>query len=1099
MKKFLVFFIKRFVASGNRTAVLFFITLCSLLPAFLYCQVDTAWVRRYNGPGNGSDYAYCLAVDSQGNVYVTGGSNGSGTGTDYATIKYKSNGDTAWVRRYNGLVNGNDQANYIMVDRYGNVYVTGYSDNHPHPDTTNYDYVTIKYDSSGVEQWAMRYNGPCDSSDEAYALAVDYHGNIYVTGRSVGSGTNYDYATIKYDEYGNEQWVQRYNGPGNEIDGAKAIIGDSTGNVYVTGGSVGSGTSMDYATIKYDEYGNEQWVRRYNGPLGHYVDCAYAIAIDNSNNVYVTGESYCAAGSGHFFDYVTIKYDVSGDEQWVAIYSTLQQDQARSIAVDGQGNVYVTGNTGWYGTQYSSDIGTVKYDSTGVEQWVARFDGWGAWDEANDIAVDGQGNVYVTGYCYIGYITIKYSSFGSELWRVHESWLSSASSIAVDEQGNVYVTGGLGNDYTTIKYVQTPQLPDLELLTTNNTTPPSYLYLSNISVLWGTNYTEEYPWTDKEFIGAVIRNTGSVAVNNVLVRFYVDGQPIGDTIIDTIMPGDTCVVDRIWDLPDPVTENKLVEVRIDPDNTIQESNEDNNNAAENVSIYYAKRTQNPIRHYDLRTDAYGQFSNFDWNSYDALWVAFQTLFINPFEWTPLERLQLGVLFPLYALRAFSGGHCYGMSATSIHYFDYPSMIPPPYTRTFDLTQEVAQNNINRYHMTQFFDVLYAAFLSWLTNPSQEYTYLYQSLRNLHEPAMLIAAKHATSCYKMVERGSKKLSYVYDNNDSYGPPGVVTTYSNLGVFDLASNIFSCYAYDRLNYKEFSQSPENYPHGFPYYFWDDPPHDFNVLVRRPRLELGDWARVLLEEVWRRLLGQQIAEGKHQLTIACPVRGLITDNYDRRIGFVGDSLVNEIPGATIDTGFTVEIYNLPDSLTYSVNTAAYDTGKMSIGLVMPLDTNLVRVVTFDTIPMLSTTRTEFSFTRTDTLFQMEVDWDSNGVPDTILNPNFNDTMSVPQVAVKEPEQLIPILPLTFSLSENAPNPFKSQTIIRYSLPKESKVSLLIYDVSGKLVKVLVNGPKKPGVYNLIWNGTDDQGKKVAQGVYFYALRTDNQRFQKKMLMLK
>jgi hypothetical protein len=133
------------------------------------------------------------------------------------------------------------------------------------------------------------------------------------------------------------------------------------------------------------------------------------------------------------------------------------------------------------------------------------------------------------------------------------------------------------------------------------------------------------------------------------------------------------------------------------------------------------------------------------------------------------------------------------------------------------------------------------------------------------------------------------------------------------------------------------------------------------------------------------------------------------------------------------------------------------------------------------------------------MEVDWDSNGVPDTILNPNFNDTMSVPQVAVKEPEQLIPILPLTFSLSENAPNPFKSQTIIRYSLPKESKVSLLIYDVSGKLVKVLVNGPKKPGVYNLIWNGTDDQGKKVAQGVYFYALRTDNQRFQKKMLMLK
>jgi len=61
--------------------------LSLLLPALLYSQVDTAWVRRYNGPGNGSDYAGSLAVDGSGNVYVTGAS-GPINMPDYATIKY---------------------------------------------------------------------------------------------------------------------------------------------------------------------------------------------------------------------------------------------------------------------------------------------------------------------------------------------------------------------------------------------------------------------------------------------------------------------------------------------------------------------------------------------------------------------------------------------------------------------------------------------------------------------------------------------------------------------------------------------------------------------------------------------------------------------------------------------------------------------------------------------------------------------------------------------------------------------------------------------------------------------------------------------------
>jgi hypothetical protein len=118
------------------------LTLLSLvlwaLPAVAQ-DVDTAWVRIYNGTGDNSDYAYAIAVDAIGNVCVTGQSWGSGTAYDYATIKYDSNGDTAWVRRYNNVSgNGSDGATAIAVDGGNNVCVTGYSWN-----GANTDYVTI--------------------------------------------------------------------------------------------------------------------------------------------------------------------------------------------------------------------------------------------------------------------------------------------------------------------------------------------------------------------------------------------------------------------------------------------------------------------------------------------------------------------------------------------------------------------------------------------------------------------------------------------------------------------------------------------------------------------------------------------------------------------------------------------------------------------------------------------------------------------------------------------------------------------------------------------------------------------------------------------
>ena len=167
-----------------------------------------------------------------------------------------------------------------------------------------------------TEEWVARYDGPANERDCAKAIAIDDSGNVYVTGESYGPKpeTDCDYATVKYNSDGEEQWVVRYDGPESSSDGATAIAVDAAGNVYVIGGSTGSETYFDYATVKYNASGVEQWVARYDGPESH-SDYPTAIAVDDAGNVYVTGKSI---GSETYGDYATVKYNSDGEEQWVA-------------------------------------------------------------------------------------------------------------------------------------------------------------------------------------------------------------------------------------------------------------------------------------------------------------------------------------------------------------------------------------------------------------------------------------------------------------------------------------------------------------------------------------------------------------------------------------------------------------------------------------------------------------------------------------------------------------------------------------------------------------------------------------------------------------
>ena len=430
------------------------------IPSAPYGGVQQAWVARYNGTGNLDDVAEAVVIDNSGNVYVAGDSEGSGTGSDYVTIKYDSAGQQQWVARYDGPAHDFDEADAIALDKAGNVYVTGFSVGLG----GYFRYVTIKYNLAGQTQWIAHYNGIGNGNDIALAIAVDALDNVYVTGQSFDSPLASDYATVKYNSAGQEQWVARYNHFGGGLNGATAIAVDTAGNVYVTGES-----DYDYATIKYDPAGREQWVARYNGPgpVGNSADGATAIAIDDSGNIYVTGFS---VSSGDDYDYATIKYSSAGQEQWVSRYNGPGNDWdlANDIVVDKSGNVYVTGQS--VGTTYPDyDYATIKYDSAGREQWVARYNGPGnGEDDATRIVLDSAGNAYVTGASEgsrgaFDYATIKYNPSGDQQWVArYEGPANSydlARAIAVDGSGNVYVSGnsaglGTGSDYSTIKYVQ---------------------------------------------------------------------------------------------------------------------------------------------------------------------------------------------------------------------------------------------------------------------------------------------------------------------------------------------------------------------------------------------------------------------------------------------------------------------------------------------------------------------------------------------------------------------------------------------------------------------------------------------------------------------
>ena len=353
--------------------------------------------------------------------------------------------------------------------------------------------------------WAKGATGS-NGDDLASSVAVDASGNTLVTGwfnspsitfgstTLTNTGTQNVFLT-KYDANGNVIWAKKAGG--TTSDGANSVTVDASGNIYIAGffnsptisfGSISLTNSGNYNffVAKYDANGNIIWARNAGGTSDN---CANAVAVDNSGNVYVTG--YFANNSTMIFgtttltrlgycSIFTVKYNASGTVLWAKKAGGSGDDESTSIAVDVSGNIYLAGYFGSPSISFglttltnSSTSGSTpdtylaKYDLNGNVIWVKKANGLGE-DRITSVALDHSGNIYVSGnysentltfdsitlpgtagYQYI-FLT-KYDATGNVLWAksAGETSLCNAISIVLDTNGNIFESGSFsGNNFT---------------------------------------------------------------------------------------------------------------------------------------------------------------------------------------------------------------------------------------------------------------------------------------------------------------------------------------------------------------------------------------------------------------------------------------------------------------------------------------------------------------------------------------------------------------------------------------------------------------------------------------------------------------------------
>lgn len=326
------------------------------------------FVARYDTAGNRlwlvqrgtaeRDCAYGAAVDTAGNVYVTGYTGAGLDGQshigdwDIFLSKFGSGGNWIWTRQVG--TGQKDEGRAVATDPAGNILMTGYArgDFHGIPRVGSADVVISKYNTGGTRLWSALFGST--EVDESFGIACDASGNVFVTGWCSGSidGTPYlgngDNFLAKYSPSGTQLWLRQW-GTVNK-DTGYAVAADAAGNVYVSGYTAGSlyGAPLgerDAFLAKYSAAGNLLWGRQF-GTAGH--DQAWGVAVDADDNVYVTGQTGGPLDENPHYgglDVFLAKYDPQGNRLWTVQQGTSADDWAQGSAAGPDHALFIGGTT----------------------------------------------------------------------------------------------------------------------------------------------------------------------------------------------------------------------------------------------------------------------------------------------------------------------------------------------------------------------------------------------------------------------------------------------------------------------------------------------------------------------------------------------------------------------------------------------------------------------------------------------------------------------------------------------------------------------------------------------------------------------------------